>query len=271
MNIYTHSPLRICYRKNAWCHFRAWYIKSMFQSIIPTIGIYILYTYIYIYSVEGSYFTSLLVSIFGASTELLVIRSNYSRTRLIVWQILSRAERDSKRYRKLAQSLRRDLMSSLTDKLCSLKAAKTFLLCLMVITPAGRSDWTSVCGVIRRSRRASTPASSFDRRENDRGPGSPLSDIMPYSEKKGKENGRGSRSPLCVRALCFITDRAALFSFIAVTRYDVRALRAHQGKEYRVIDGIINSAATNRAMYDRPTGIDCELTNLFARRRSVEY
>lgn len=64
----------------------------------------------------------------------------------------------------------------------------------------------------------------------------------------------------------------ALFSFIVVTQYDIRALRARQGKEYKVNDGIINSAATNRAMRDRATGMDCELTNLSpAAAESVKY
>lgn len=58
-----------------------------------------------------------------------------------------------------------------------------------------------------------------------------------------RKQRRFAQGPLCATRYVLSWKRA-LFSFIAVTQYDVRALRARPGKEYKVIDGIINSTAT---------------------------
>lgn len=88
--------------------------------------------------------------------------------------------------------------------------------------------------------------------------------ILQKGEKKMDEISQSVMRTLCFIAMLFHGGDAIWYTSASWTR---------QGKEYRVIDGIINSAATNRdAMRDRATDMDCELTNLApARRRSVEY
>jgi len=94
-----------------------------------------------------------------------------------------------------------------------------------------------------------------------------LSNIM---RKRGRKMDEISR--FAVRIVCYVSSRTrTLFSFIAVTQYDVRALRAHQGKEYRVIDGIINSAAMESRDVRSTDRYRLQVDKSLSWRRSVKY
>lgn len=61
------------------------------------------------------------------------------------------------------------------------------------------------------------------------------------------------------------------FSFIAVTQYDVRAFRARQGKEYKVIDDIINSTAAESRDVRSTDRYRFQTDKSLPRQRSVKY
>lgn len=95
-----------------------------------------------------------------------------------------------------------------------------------------------------------------------------LFNIMSHSEKRKRKWSRFG----CSLYACYVSSQIqVLFSSISVTQYDIRAFHTRQGKEYRVIDGIINSVATESHDVRSIDRYRLQVDKFLSRRHSVKY